>query len=139
MIGYKSEKYLSFGWAAARLDDVVNYPAARLTALLFAASAALSRKGNGRAAIAAMFRDARHHVSPNAGWPEAAMAGGLGIMLGGKRAYENKIVELATMGEGRADLSGDDIHNALKLYRRSLTLTALILFAILLVGLSIGL
>lgn len=139
MIGYKSEQYLSFGWAAARLDDVVNYPAARLTALLFAASAAFSRTGNGKAAITAMFRDARHHVSPNAGGPEAAMAGGLGIMLGGKRAYENKIVELATMGEGRAALSGDDIHNALKLYRRSLTLTALILFAILLVGLSIGL
>ncbi|MEP3265322.1 MAG: adenosylcobinamide-phosphate synthase CbiB [Hyphomicrobiales bacterium] len=138
MIGYKSEKYLSFGCAAARLDDVVNYPASRLTALLFAASATFSRKGNGKEAINAMFRDAPHHISPNAGWPEASMAGGLGITLGGVRAYENKIVDLATMGHGRHNLTRDDIFIALKFYRRSLTLTALLLLAILLIGLGIA-
>lgn len=138
MIGYKSEKYLSFGWASARLDDVVNYPASRLTALLFAASATFSRKGNGKEAMNAMFRDAPQHVSPNAGWPEASMAGGLGITLGGERAYQNKHVDLPTMGHGRGDLIGDDIRNALKFYRRLLTLTALILFVILLISLSIA-
>lgn len=138
MIGYKSEKYWAFGWAAAKLDDVVNYPASRLTAMLLIASATCSRKWTGKEAIRAMSRDAPHHVSPNAGWPEAAMAGGLGITLGGPRAYQNQPVDLATMGHGRTHLTSGDVRSALKLYSRTLTLTALILFAILLGSLSIA-
>ena len=79
MIGHKSEKYLSFGWAAARLDDVVNLPASRLTGLLFAAA----RPSQFSSVVNIMRRDAPKHQSPNAGWPEAAMAGGLGLSLAG--------------------------------------------------------
>lgn len=138
MIGYKSEKYHSFGWAAAKLDDGVNYPASRLTGLLFTLSAYCGLTESGRGAFRAMFRDARNHVSPNAGWPEAALAGGLDIQLGGERSYENKRVELATMGDGRSQLRPDDIDKALKFYRRSLTLAALIVLLLLLLSLMLA-
>lgn len=127
MIGHKSDKYLAFGFAAAKLDDVVNYPTSRLTGGLFALTACLSAKWSGKAAVEAMLRDARHHVSPNAGWPESALAGALGLRLGGPRSYANRRVDLATMGRGRAELTGADITTALALYGRSLSLTALIL------------
>ncbi len=88
MIGHKSPRYLHFGWAAARLDDLVNLPASRLTGLLFAAlpqhstrMSAARRRSTPCGAIA------RNHVSPNAGWPEAALAGALGLQLGGPRSY----------------------------------------------------
>ena len=81
MIGHKSPRYLDFGRAVARLDDLVNLPASRLTGLLFAAAAVLTNAENGRAALAAM-GPPRKHVSPNAGWPEAAFAGALAIRLG---------------------------------------------------------
>jgi adenosylcobinamide-phosphate synthase len=123
MIGHESEKYRDFGWAAARLDDLVNWPAARLTGLLFAAAAALSG-GDGGTALAAMRRDAARHASPNAGWPEAALAGALGFRLGGPRSYEGRMVDHAPMGDGRADLGPDDIDRALVLYRRTLDVLA---------------
>jgi adenosylcobinamide-phosphate synthase len=69
-----------------------------------------------------MSRDARHHVSPNAGWPEAALAGAMDIRLGGPRAYQGHTVDLATMGHGRADLTANDIRRGLRLYSRMLTL-----------------
>lgn len=135
MIGHRSEKYRAFGWASARLDDLVNYPASRLTGALFAVAAFFSRRWNGRAALAAMMRDAPRHLSPNAGWPEAAMAGALGLALGGARSYGERQVHLAAMGDGRAVLGRDDIGNALALYARSLTLLffflILLLYAIL--------
>jgi adenosylcobinamide-phosphate synthase len=133
MIGHKSPRYLDFGWAAARLDDVVNLPASRLTGLLFAAAAALTNADNGRAALAAMGRDARKHVSPNAGWPEAALAGALAIRLGGPRSYDGRTVDLATMGDGRSALEANDIRRGLKLYGRAMTLLAgfLLLIALL--------
>ena len=123
MIGYRSEKYRRFGWAAARLDDLVNWPAARLTGLLFAAAAALSG-GSGADALAAMRRDAAHHASPNAGWPEAALAGALGFRLGGPRSYEGRLVDHPAMGAGRSDLDPEDIGKALALYRRALDILA---------------
>src|SRR6476660_1911726 len=80
MIGHRSPRYQAFGWAAARLDDLVNLPASRLAGLLIAGAAAL-RGADAAGALRAMARDARRHRSPNAGWPESAMAGALGLRL----------------------------------------------------------
>ena len=79
MIGHRTPRYQAFGWAAARLDDVVNLPASRLSALLIIAAAATTKGASASAAWRAVRRDARHHRSPNAGYPEAAMAGALGL------------------------------------------------------------
>ena len=132
MVGYKSEKYQLFGWASARLDDLANFVPARLTGLLFC----LASSANFKRAFAVMRRDAPNHVSPNAGWPEAAMAGGLDIALGGPRSYEGRHVELAWMGKGgREVLGADDIDAALKLYARALTYAAT-LVALMALGLT---
>ncbi len=117
MIGHKSERYLAFGWASARLDDYVNLPASRLAALWLVLAASLRPGLSPASAIAAVKRDARHHRSPNAGWPESAMAGALGIRLAGPRVYGGVKVEDRWMGEGRADLTAADIRAALGLYR----------------------
>jgi adenosylcobinamide-phosphate synthase len=88
MIGHKSERYLDFGWASARLDDLVNLIPARLTGLLACAAFAwVDGRQAAERVFAVMRRDAKLHKSPNAGWPEAAFAGGLDIALGGPRAY----------------------------------------------------
>ncbi len=121
MIGHKSERYLHFGWAAARLDDLVNLPASRLTGLLFAAAAAWSDRARGSIALQAMRRDAPRHQSPNAGWPEAALAAALGVKFGGPRSYEGSRVDLPWMGEGRAILNRDDIRKGLRLYATAMT------------------
>jgi adenosylcobinamide-phosphate synthase len=117
MIGHKSERYLAFGWAAARTDDLVNLPASRLSALWLALGAAVVPGLSPGRAIAAVWRDAGHHASPNAGWPEAAMAGALGVRLAGPRVYDGEIVEDHWMGDGRSDLKATDIRMALRLYR----------------------
>lgn len=130
MIGYRSEHYRDFGWAAARFDDLVNLPAARLSGYLFALAARFDGRKACEDALAAMRRDAPNHVSPNAGWPEAAMAGALGIALGGPRTYENVAVELAWMGDGRQDLTARDIRSALGLYARALNLLLGVLAAL---------
>ena len=119
MIGHRSPRHLAFGWAAARLDDLVNLPASRLTALLLIAAAALDRQAEAGAAWRAVRRDARRHRSPNAGWPEAAMAGALGLRLAGPRVYGAVRVEDGWMGDGRAEATAADIRRALALYRRS--------------------
>ncbi len=117
MIGHKSERHLAFGWAAARTDDVVNLPASRLSALWLVLGAALVPGLSPGRAIAAVWRDAGHHDSPNAGWPEAAMAGALGVRLAGPRVYDGEIVEDHWMGDGRSALTAKDIRAALQLYR----------------------
>ena len=86
MIGHLSERYRAFGWAAARLDDLVNLPASRLTGLMFIAAACVVPGASASSAWQAFRRDARLHRSPNAGWPEAAMAGALGLRLAGPRS-----------------------------------------------------
>jgi adenosylcobinamide-phosphate synthase len=133
MIGHKTERYINFGWASAKLDDLVNFIPARLTGLMFAAAAAISSPQNGRAALAAMWNDARNHQSPNAGWPEAAMAGALGLRFGGPRDYDGEPVNLAWMGHGRETLTRDDITDGLKLYDRSLTLLFLVFLSLCLI------
>jgi adenosylcobinamide-phosphate synthase len=117
MIGHRTPRHAAFGWAAARLDDLVNLPASRLSALLLVAAAALSNGTAAGAAWRAVRRDAPHHRSPNAGYPEAAMAGALGLSLAGPRAYAGVRVEDAMMGDGRRNANAADIRRALALYR----------------------
>ena len=121
MIGHKSERYIYFGWAAARLDDLINLPASRLTGFLFAAAAAWNDKERGKIAMQAMWRDAPKHQSPNAGWPESALAASLGVKFGGPRSYDGTRVNLPWMGEGRETLNRDDIRKGLRLYGTAMT------------------
>src|SRR5271166_2959474 len=122
MIGHKDDRYAAFGWAAARLDDVVNLPASRLAALWLVLAALLHRRASARGALAAVWRDAGRHRSPNAGWPEAAMAGALGLRLAGPRVYGDTRIDDAFMGDGRADVTAADIDDALALYRTACAL-----------------
>jgi adenosylcobinamide-phosphate synthase len=110
---------MDFGFASARLDDLLNLPASRLSALLIVAAAAVGKDTSARQAWNAVRRDARHHRSPNAGYPEAAMAGALGLALAGPRVYGGILVDDATMGDGRRDAGPQDIRAALALYRRA--------------------
>ncbi|HUQ38117.1 MAG TPA: adenosylcobinamide-phosphate synthase CbiB [Aestuariivirga sp.] len=121
MIGHKSERYIYFGWAAARLDDLINLPASRLTGLLFAAAAAWNDSERGKIAVQIMWRDAPKHQSPNAGWPESALAASLGVRLGGPRSYDGSRVDLPWMGEGRGTLNRDDIRKGLRFYGTAMT------------------
>lgn len=124
MIGHKSERYLAFGWAAAKLDDLVNLPASRLSALWLVAAARLMPGADWRRAALSALTDAPRHRSPNAGWPEAAMAGALGLALAGPRSYGGKRVDDAWMGDGRREATAADIHRALRLYRIAYVLQA---------------
>ncbi|MGA8169544.1 MAG: adenosylcobinamide-phosphate synthase CbiB [Methylocystis sp.] len=117
MIGHKNKKYQDFGFAAARLDDLVNLPASRLSAALLIAAAATQKRASASEAARIVSRDARTHASPNAGWPEAAMAGALDLKLGGERAYGDRVVAGATLGDGRSGATPDDMRRALNLYR----------------------
>lgn len=114
MIGHRTPKYRAFGWASARLDDLVNLPASRVTAGLFVLAAAFCNASPSKALRAAL-RDARRHRSPNAGWPEAAMAGALDLKLAGPRIYDGVAVADAHMGDGRPDATARDIWRALGL------------------------
>jgi adenosylcobinamide-phosphate synthase len=127
MIGHKDERYKAFGWAAARLDDLVNLPASRLAALWLIVAAALTPGASARDAAQAAWRDAARHRSPNAGWPEAAMAGALGLKLAGPRVYGQTLVDDAFMGQGRREAGAADIRQALRLYRRACAVQALAL------------
>jgi adenosylcobinamide-phosphate synthase len=117
MIGHLAPRYQAFGWAAARLDDLVNLPASRLSALLLIVAAALRNDASAKDAWRTVRRDAAHHRSPNAGYPEAAMAGALGLSLAGPRVYAGVLVEDAVMGSGRREAKAADIRRALALYR----------------------
>lgn len=117
MIGHRTARYQSFGWAAARLDDALNMVPAPLSGLLLAAAAVFTKKGRPGRALAIMLRDSRKHRSPNAGWPESAMAGALGLALAGPRHYAEGLVADAWLGDGTARATTSDIMRALHLYR----------------------
>jgi len=119
MIGHRSERHEAFGWAAARIDDVANFIPARLTGFLFVLLAPQRSE-----ALACMTCDARRHRSPNAGWPEAAMAGGLGVRLSGPRIYHGSITNEPWLNEGARDPRAADITEALTVYRRAMLLVA---------------
>ncbi len=136
MIGHLSKRHAAFGWAAARLDDLVNLPASRLAALLLMAAAATGQRFDAGSAWRATWQDASHHRSPNAGYPEAAMAGALGLALAGPRTYNGVTIDDAVMGFGRRDANAGDIRQALSLFRRADA--ALILLLALLTALFIA-
>jgi adenosylcobinamide-phosphate synthase len=113
MIGHRSTRYQDFGWAAARLDDLVNLIPARLSGLLIAIVAPIAG-GSIIISLRVMLRDASNHRSPNAGWPESAMAGALGIAIAGPRVYaEGAVNDPLLNAEGRA-AAPDDIRRALR-------------------------
>lgn len=118
MIGHKNAKYLDFGWASARLDDLANWPAARLSIFCIAAGAFVAKgRRAARAAIGTALRDAGLHRSPNSGWPEAAMAGALGIGLAGPRIYGGTRVDEPMMNaSGRTVATVADIDLSLRIF-----------------------
>ena len=130
MIGHQDDRYAAFGWAAARLDDLVNLPASRLAALWLVLAAAVTPGASAGDAARAAWRDASLHRSPNAGWPEAAMAGALGLKLAGPRVYGQTLVDDAFMGAGKREADAADIRRALRLYRLACTIEAVALAAI---------
>lgn len=134
MVGHKTWKYIDFGWAAARTDDVVNWPAARLAVLWLALGAAMTGLSPAGALVTA-WRDGGKHESPNAGRLEAAMAGALGVRLMGPRSYDGEIVDQAWMGNGRVEAKAIDIRSALHLYRAACAVQLGVLA--ILVGLSL--
>jgi len=126
MIGHRTPRHRAFGWASARLDDLLNLPASRLSALLLL----LAAGRRWRAAAAAVAADAPRHRSPNAGWPEAAMAGALGLALAGPRRYGASVVGDGWMNARGTPFAGpDDIGRALALYRRACVIGALLVLA----------
>jgi len=116
MIGHRTLRYAAFGWAAARLDDLLNLPASRLAAAWLVV-AALMLRADAAGAARAVWRDAGRHRSPNAGWPEAVMAGALGLRLAGPRVYGQTLVDDCWMGNGHAVADATDLRRALDLYR----------------------
>lgn len=118
MIGHRSERYLSFGWAAARLDDIANLPAARLSVPLIAVGALVRRGWHGAlACLQVAWRDHGFHRSPNSGWPEAAMAGALAIQLAGPRIYAGALVDEPMLNaKGRDVATRSDITKAVEIF-----------------------
>jgi adenosylcobinamide-phosphate synthase len=121
MIGHRTPRREAFGYAAAKVDDVVNLPASRLAALWIALAAGLHKDADARRSLATVRQDAGNHRSPNAGWPEAAMAGALGLKLSGPRSYHGALSEDQWIGEGRSEANSTDIRRALALYKTACT------------------
>ncbi len=136
MIGHRSPNYLAFGMAAARLDDALNLVPARLAGLYIVAAAAADPAADAKRAWRTMRRDARKHRSPNAGWPEAAMAGALGLALAGPRQYPMVTVDDPWLGDGGATADSADIGRALDLFRLACVVNALVIAALIVVRLS---
>jgi adenosylcobinamide-phosphate synthase len=111
LIGHREERWRAFGWAAARADDLANWIPARLAGVLICVA------GGGGWRI--LRRDAHRHASPNAGWPEAAMAGALGLRLAGPIAYDGVMHDKPWIGDGTGEAGGEDIGRALAVYRRA--------------------
>lgn len=121
LVGHREPRWRAFGWASARTDDLLNLIPARLAGALIALA--------GGAGWRIMLRDARRHASPNAGWPEAAMAGALGVQLGGEARYDGVAAVRPTFGDGSRPTVAD-LERGLRLYRRACLLLGLIPLAI---------
>jgi adenosylcobinamide-phosphate synthase len=136
MIGHFNERYRDFGRAAAKLDDLANWPAARLSAMLIAAGTGLTRgRAAMRRAAELALTDSGLHRSPNAGWPEAAMAGGLGLSLAGPRHYGGELVMEASLNaSGNRKAGAGSILDALSIFRRACDCLVLLVFAGILVS-----
>jgi adenosylcobinamide-phosphate synthase len=125
MIGYKNERYRSFGKVAARMDDAANWLPAHLSPPLIGLAAALLNQ-SGRRAWRLARREGHRHSSPNAGWPEAAFAGALNVRLGGSSRYHGRWVDKPTIGRGRRAVTADDIPRAVDLMWLSAVLGVLL-------------
>jgi adenosylcobinamide-phosphate synthase len=130
MIGHHTERYRAFGWAAARLDDALNLLPALFSGLLLILAALFAARANAARAGVVMLRDARKHRSPNAGWPEAAMAGALGLALAGPRFYAEGVVRDPFVGDGNPRATPRDIVRALQLFRLACQLQAGLIFGV---------
>lgn len=141
MIGYKTGRHRHFGWASAKLDDVVNFVPARLSVGLITLSVAITSLAAQKGAFAwpdwtTIRKDAPTHASPNAGWPEASYASALGIALGGPRTYPSGTVKARYINDaGRRDLDAGDIRKGLALFRATCAATLLV---VVLVAAAIG-
>jgi adenosylcobinamide-phosphate synthase len=128
MIGHRNERYLQFGWAAARLDDVANFIPARISALLLCLAAFIWGRNEARRSWLAIRHDAKKQISVNAGYPEAAMAGALNIRLAGPREYDAEPVDgewIGSANEGSTeDVTHEDISKGLLLYVNACLLSA---------------
>lgn len=122
MIGYKNRKYADFGWASAKIDDVANFVPARLTGALIG-----MLSGNRKPAFAVMSFDAKKHRSPNAGYPEGAMAGALGVRLSGPRLYDTGPTDDPWLNENGRDVVPSDVKQALSIYKRAMIGLAVLL------------
>ena len=134
MVGYKNEKYRWFGWASARLDDVLNFIPARLSGLLMCLGAVLLPGCSGLRACSSFWRDRRKHASPNSAHTEAACAGALEVQLAGDASYFGKVVHKPTLGDPTRPVEPEDIPRACGLMYATAAL-----FLLLFAGLSIWL
>ncbi len=133
MIGYRDARYASFGMTAARLDDALNYIPARLAGAVLAVAALFAPTASPAGAVRTMLRDARKHRSLNAGWPEGAAAGALGLALAGPRRYGDRTVDDPWIGDGIARAEARDIRRALYLYAAACLANALLVGAFVLI------
>lgn len=122
MVGYMNEKYINIGRASAKLDDAANYLPARLSGLLIPAAALLCGKNMVRS-FKIMLRDRRNHKSPNCAYPEAAVAGALGVRIGGTNVYFGQVVEKPTIGDADKELEASDITETIKIMYAASLLT----------------
>ncbi|TBN43886.1 cobalamin biosynthesis protein CobD [Paracoccus subflavus] len=125
MIGHRTPRHRQFGCFAARLDDLANWLPARITAIVIALAS-----GRARLAWTVAGRDARRHRSPNAGWPEAAMAGALGIRLSGPRVYADRVADEPWLNGQAPDPVAKDLRRAMTIYRRAILLAGVALLAV---------
>ena len=121
MIGHRTPRHEAFGYAAAKVDDVVNLPASRLAAFFIALAAVFHDDANFNRAVETVRKDADNHRSPNAGWPEAAMAGALNLKLSGPRSYHGALTDDDWIGKGRSEATSADIRRALALFKTACT------------------
>lgn len=129
MFGYKNEQYLKFGWGPAKLDDLANFIPARITSLMIPAAAFLLRLDQ-KTSLFILMRDRLKHASPNSGHTEAAVAGALGVQLGGSNRYLGKILEKPTIGDATRPIEPRDILRANRLMQLSSALTLLAFFVL---------
>ena len=125
MIGYKTKKYLEFGWASARFDDVLNWVPARISMLLIVSFAKQPIN------LKAIISEAKQHKSPNAGWPEAAMARAIDVALAGPRSYDGKLQQLPWVNEtGRQNITANDVDSATRILWRAWNLAWVLIIVV---------
>ncbi len=126
MLGYKNERYSQFGWASARVDDLVNLIPSRITGYLMIIVNKPVRPQSRQDCFRILVRDARQHLSPNSGWLEAATAGLLGVQLGGETTYDGVVSKRATMGDSVVPLQADDIPKAVSIMHKTVIASILL-------------